>query len=96
MDQGFENEIALDIARLGIEAEAFLASNLGRYLMERAELERELATAELIAAEPSELALCVRIRNRILVIELFKNWLVEAVQEGKVASQELERLDHVD
>lgn len=96
MNQPFENEIALDKARLGIEAEAFLDSNLGRYLMERAELEIEIATQELIATEPTEIALCIRIRNRILVTELFQNWLTEAVQEGKVASQELERLDHID
>lgn len=81
------------LARLGIEAEAFAVSPLGKYLMQKATSEIEAATAYLVAAEPDDIKANTVIRNQIHVANMFIVWLQEAVNTGLQAHDQLRSLD---
>ena len=72
-------------AKLGIEAEMFEHSALGRYLLERADLDRALLSEELIAKDPEDIDGCKAVRNKILVIDLFIDFLTEVKNSGHAA-----------
>jgi hypothetical protein len=86
----------LEKARLGIEAESFLHSTLGRYLMERADLEVEQATIELIKADAGDFKANRDLRNKIQVAHNFKAWLVEAITAGRVATENISEREAYD
>ena len=95
-----EMQIAGDMevrqAQLGIDAEVFLRSNLGQYMMERANLEIEEVTMELVNASPSDLETNTTCRNRIGVCNAFKVWLREVVHTGRVAENAILESDALD
>lgn len=76
--------------RLGIEAEAFLVSDIGRYLAQRAECERDEALADFRAVDPTDSEKVRQIQNRIWRAETFVGWLTEAINVGRYAAQELQ------
>lgn len=79
------NDQELVTVRLGIDAEAFLASELGKHLMQRAEDDIEDATAALIGIAPDDVRGNTMLRNRIYVARQFKHWMIEAIQQGRAA-----------
>lgn len=87
-----ESEL-LNYARLGIDAEAFSKSDLGKFVIEKAQHEIEAATNELIGADPDDVKMGRDIRNRIHVARMFLVWLNEAIQIGRHAHAELQELD---
>lgn len=95
MEPDYE-QMQMEAARLGIEAEAFLSSNLGRYLMERADLEIDKLTQELINLDPTNIADNTRVRNGIRVCYDFKDWLAEAVNSGRVAHRNILESEAID
>jgi hypothetical protein len=86
----------LDAAKLGIEAEGFLASSLGRYLVERADLEIEKLTETLIWLSPSDITANTDVRTEIQVCIKFKQWLIEAINSGRVAARNIQESEAVD
>lgn len=73
----------------GFEVEAFLQSDIGRYLTAKAEAEVEDATESLKRADP-ECARTIReLQHKIHVAEDIQYWLAEAVQAGINAQIEL-------
>ena len=89
-------DIQLEKARLGIEAEAFVHSNLGRYLLARGSMDQERLTQELlecIGVDAENLKEIRRIHNEIKVRELFNDYLAEVIFEGKVASHQINEID---
>ena len=80
-----EDDFLLESAKLGIEAEAFVRSSLGQYMLERADMEIEYATVELIAADPEDGKVNRDIRSKIAVASSIKEWIVEAIESGQVA-----------
>jgi hypothetical protein len=87
-----ENRL-LGEAQLGIEAEAFMRSQIGRYLVQRAQNEIEEETALLIDADPDDIKTGRDIRNRIERCRMFLTWMTEAVNVGRKAHEELRELD---
>ena len=81
------------LARLGIEAEAFALSPLGKHLARKAASEIEAATQELIAADPDDIKANTTIRNQIHVANMFIVWVREAVNTGLQAHDQLKALD---
>ena len=79
----------LDAARLGIEAEAFKNSNLGQFLLRRAEEEAEHLLQELVNLKPNDIEGNTDIRNQLHVIAMFKTFLDEVESSGKVATQQI-------
>ena len=87
------NEL-VNIVNLGIEAERFLNSDLGKYLVERAENERESAVKEFKHCDVTDLNTVRRIQGSILIPDKFIAWLTEAIQVGYVKHEELRRAEH--
>lgn len=79
----------LRLARLGIDAEAFLGSALGKHIATQAQCEIDEATAELIKANPSDVEANTKLRNRIYVAGQALKWIVQAAQEGRAATDRI-------
>jgi hypothetical protein len=74
---------------LGEQAEAFLASPLGKYLVGRAEAEVEEGVEALKRADPEDAKAIRAIQTIIARAESFQYWLAEAIMAGENAQQEL-------
>lgn len=79
----------LRLARLGIDAEAFLGSALGKHIATQAQSEIDEATAELIKANPSDVEANTKLRNRIYVAGQALKWIFQAAQEGRAATDRI-------
>lgn len=86
-----ENAELIKSARLADQAEKFLTSPLGRYLVERANREIAAATLKLVAADPEDAKLGREIRNEIYRATAVIDWIDEAVHDGLLAQDELIR-----
>lgn len=74
----------------GIEVENFLQSDIGRYLVQRADEEIEDAVEQLKRADPDEPRVIRHLQSRIQVVESIQYWLAEAIQDGLNSMQELQ------
>lgn len=77
-------------AVLGRDADEFLRSELGRYLVERARTEEQIAIDELCNAKPGDAALILELQGRIWRARALPDWLAELVQDGLNAERALE------
>lgn len=84
----------IGVVKMGIEAERFLNSDLGKYLIERAEHDREKAISEFKACNVSDPAAVGKIRDAILIPDKVIAWLTEAIQVGYVQHEELRKAEH--
>lgn len=76
-------------AKLGIDCETFMASDVGRYLVGRATAEIEAARDELEEFNSSDAAGVRAIQNRIWRAKSVLQWLEDAVQNGRAAEHQL-------
>jgi predicted ATP-dependent serine protease len=76
-------------AQLGIEAEEFLATDLGRYLIARANEEREEAIELLITEDPNNIRAITKLQNKIAVVDSIQTWIANAIQNGYYAESEI-------
>lgn len=83
----------LSVARTGIDAEAFARSDIGKFLIGKAEREVAILKEELVDADPSDWKMNNDIRNKIHVARMFLTWLDEAMQVGRNAHEQLRELD---
>jgi len=81
---------------LGAEVERFLATTVGRYLVQRAEAQRESAVADFAAANPTDTAAIVEIQMRLRMAETFQSWLADALIEASEAARQVEAASFVD
>lgn len=72
---------------LSFEVESFLNSNLGKYLISRAEAKIEEAVEQLKKADPENACQIRAIQHNIHVAEDFQYWLAEAIQAGHNAAE---------
>lgn len=75
----------LKLVRLGIDAESFLGSTLGKHIATKAQDEIDEATQKLIATSPSDVENNTKLRNRIYVASQAITWILQAASEGKAA-----------
>lgn len=75
---------------LGLSIEAFLSSNVGLFLLDRARDEAIAAVDELKVASPSDEPEIRRLQNIIRRAEGFEIWLIEGLQQGKIMEMQLE------
>lgn len=83
----------IETAVFGKQVENFLASELGRHLVKRAEVEADVAIDALKKVYPWRRRKIQELQNRIWVAERFQQWLADAVMDGMQATQLLEE-DH--
>lgn len=76
-------------AQLGVEAEAFFRTPVGKYLHAKASSEIAAATELLIDAQPDDEGKNREIRNQIHVGRMFLVWLAEAINVGKAAHEQI-------
>ena len=61
----------LSMARMGIDAESFMRTPLGKFLLKKANDEIAVAIEELIDVDPTDVKEATAIRNRIHVARMF-------------------------
>lgn len=74
---------------LGFQAEAFLQSDVGRYLVSRAEAQIDEAVELLKNADPEDAKSIRSLQNEIVVAESVQYWLADLIQQGENAQQQL-------
>lgn len=74
---------------LGFQAEAFLQSDIGRYLVSRAEAQTEEAVEALKQTDPEDPKTIRALQNTIAVAESVQYWLADVIQQGENAQQQL-------
>lgn len=84
------NDTLFAEAVLGKDAEEFIASDLGRYLIGQADMEIEEAQEVLCKVSPWRTRRIRELQNQIWRAQSFKGWLLEMVTAGKAAVQVLE------
>lgn len=84
-----EEQFRVVKARLGLEAESFQVSHVGRYIYDRIDQDLERFREDLENTDPHDIEKCVEIRNNILVRKLFALWIDEAIGSGLNAEREL-------
>lgn len=77
-------------AMLGRDADEFLGSDLGRYMIGRAEQEEREAMELLVKVWPWRRRRIQQLQNRIWRAQQFKGWLTELVMIGRQAMDQLE------
>ena len=77
-------------AILGKDAEEFVESELGRFIIGRAEQEIEDAVNELKKCYPWRTRKIRELQNRIWRAESVQNWLAELVVRGRQALNQLD------
>jgi microcompartment protein CcmL/EutN len=82
--------------KLGAEAEAFIVSPLGKFLIQRAEDQIETAVEALKRCDPDDAKAIRAVQNEIRIAEDVQYWLAEAVQAGHNAISALEMMDAPD
>lgn len=78
-------------AILGKDAEEFIQSELGRYIIGRVEQERETAIQSLTRTSSWRRHRIKDLQNQIWRCDTFKSWLADMVIRGKSAIELLEQ-----
>jgi hypothetical protein len=76
-------------ATFGRQVEMFLASDIGVYLVKRADEQGESAVKELISVDPTATETIRAIQNRVKVADCILSWLREAIETGAQAAEDL-------
>lgn len=77
-------------AILGDDADKFLKTELGRYLLETAKQESLDALHELKSIDPTDTKKITELQNKIWLAESFEGWLVQLINAGQQARDILE------
>lgn len=84
-----EQAEALKTVALGMDAERFLGTNVGRYLIERAEQQRMTALDALAHHSPVDADGIRALQAQVAVVDSIQQWLADAITEGRAIEQQL-------
>jgi len=84
------NETLLAEAALGRDAEEFIASDIGRYILGRCDMEIEEASEKLSVVSPWRRNRIRQLQNEIWRAKSVKSWLAELITIGKQAESVLD------
>jgi ribonuclease HI len=90
------NDVApemMETVRFGIEAETFLESRIGRYLVNRSKEEVAAALEGLKKVDPCDHQQIVALQNVVYRAESIEAWLAEAIQEGWNTENNIRRME---
>lgn len=88
--EGSDLQLAFAEARFGVTVEEFLASDIGRYLLGRADAELDDARTLLETVTPEQLR---AVQLKAAVPRAFKSWLEDALINGHVAEDYLRKAE---
>ncbi len=86
-----ETQVLLAEVELGLDAQQFLGSKLGRYLVGCAQQEVKQAFVDFKAADPEDKKAITALQNRIWVAERFQQWIAEAIGNGTNAEHQIQQ-----
>src|SRR5258708_1065288 len=89
--QDSDNRLLVAEGMLGQDAVEFAKSDLGRYLIGRANLDVMEGTDALKTTFPWRKRRIQQLQNAIWRAEHFKQWLLQAINAGRTALSELDR-----
>lgn len=87
---------ALAVVELGLDVQQFLGTKIGKYMVQRAEAERESALTQLIVADPLNPNKIIELQFQARIADAIQSWLADAYQAGKAQAQQLEDQQHSD
>lgn len=76
-------------AQFGKQVEMWLETDVGRYMVKKAEREIDEAVEEMKNTNPHDVKLMVQAQNKVKVAESILSWLGDAIQEGHSALESL-------
>ena len=79
-------------AVLGRDAQEFLASEIGRYLLGRAQMDEREALEALVSVKWWRRRKIIELQSRIYRARSVRNWLAEIITDGRQAESVLEEL----
>jgi len=79
-------------AVLGRDAQEFLASEIGRYLLGRAQMDEREAMEALISVKWWRRRRIIELQSRIYRARSVRSWLAEIITDGRQAESVLEEL----
>jgi hypothetical protein len=82
------SQLQADIV-FGEAVETFLQSDIGKYLVSRAEADVEAAVEQLKRVAPEQATQIRALQNQIHVAESVMYWLADAIQAGRNAESEM-------
>ena len=78
---------------MGIQVEAFINSDLGRYLLDRSNAEQKAALEQLGSADPDDPKAIRRLQFNLQVAAGIQNWLADLVVEARNAEETLRAVE---
>lgn len=84
-----DEELQMQVVRVGIEAEAFMSTDFGKYLIDRAELHKAQHMQALYEAPPDDTRTNILTRIEISAADKFLEWLREAINSGRTAHMQI-------
>lgn len=91
-----EPDELLALAQMGMDAETFLRTPLGRFLVDKARREEADAMEELVGCDPEDAKTNRELRNRIHVSRMVVSWLNDAVNIGHAAHDQLKEYEDME
>ena len=91
-DQEQNRKLFADVD-FGMEIQTFLQSSVGKYLLKRAEADREDGVAKLLEIDPSNMAKILMLQSQVKRADSIQHWMAEAIQQGIYAQQQLMEQD---
>jgi len=85
-----DQDLALAEARFGIEVEHFLKTEVGRFLIGRAELDEREALEELGLVDPEDPKAIRAVQFKLQVARAVPRWIRDAIQSGRIAQATIE------
>lgn len=87
-DYESEQDLLDNTVELGKEAEKFIQSKIGKYLIDKSNEEVEAALEGLIYVDSEDPKAIRVLQNQISIAKAIQQWLVQAVDEGIQAESE--------
>ena len=84
-----EQQDRLKLVQFGIDLEGFLKSQMGLYLVHRAESERKALVEQLVEIDASKPDEVRKIQMKIQVVDSWQRWMAEAILEGRAEESSL-------
>ena len=83
-----------DRASFGKQVESFLSSDIGKYLLERAQVDAVTALKDLQHCDPKDYGMVAKLQARSIMFDDFASWLGQAVHDGVESLNLIEDLEN--
>lgn len=89
-----ERQALLRSVKLQFDAEDFVRSDLGRYLVAASDAAREEALDALVTCDPTQAETIRKLQVDYRVASTWLDWIAQAIMEGQAAQQQLTDADN--